>query len=51
LVAGWNAESAVSPIDPVAALDPATVAHIGVYALDGQVSAFRLVLESISAVR
>lgn len=39
------------PIDPVAALDPATISQIGVYVLDGQVGSFRLTLESISAVR
>ena len=39
------------PIDPVAALDPATISQIGVYVLDGQVGMFRLVLGSISAVR
>jgi hypothetical protein len=39
------------PIDPVAALDPATISQIGVYVLDGQVGSFRLVLESVSAVR
>ena len=39
------------PIDPVAALDPATISQIGVYVLDGQVGSFRLVLEGISAVR
>lgn len=39
------------PIDPVAALDPATISQIGIYVLDGQVGSFRLVLESISALR
>ena len=39
------------PVDPVAALDPATISQIGVYLLDGQVGSFRLMLESISAVR
>lgn len=39
------------PIDPAAALDPATITQVGVYVLDGQVGSFRLTLESISAVR
>ena len=39
------------PVDPMAALDPATISQIGIYVLDGQVGSFRLVLEGISAVR
>lgn len=39
------------PVRPSAALDPATITQIGVYVLDGQVGRFRLVLESISAIR
>ena len=39
------------PVDPIAALDPASISQIGVYVLDGQVGSFRLVLEGISAVR
>ena len=39
------------PVDPIVALDPASITQIGIYVLDGQVGSFRLVLESISAVR
>jgi len=39
------------PVDPMAAFDPASITQIGIYVLDGQVGSFRLVLESISAVR
>jgi hypothetical protein len=39
------------PVDPMAALDPASITQIGIYVLDGQVGSFRLVFESLSAVR
>ena len=39
------------PVDPQAALDPASISQIGIYVLDGQVGQFLLVLESISALR
>jgi hypothetical protein len=39
------------PVDPMAALDPASISQIGIYVLDGQVGQFLLVLESISALR
>ena len=41
----------LQPVAAQAELDPATISQIGVYVLDGQVGSFRLVLESISAVR
>ncbi len=41
----------LQPVEAQAALDPASISQIGVYVLDGQVGSFRLVLESISAVR
>jgi hypothetical protein len=39
------------PVDPQAALDPASISQIGIYVLDGQVGSFRLIFESISALR
>jgi hypothetical protein len=39
------------PVDPMAELDPASISQIGIYVLDGQVGSFRLIFESISALR
>jgi len=39
------------PVDPMAELDPASISQIGIYVLDSQVGSFRLVVESISALR
>ena len=41
----------LEPVDPMAELDPAFISQIGIYVLDGQVGSFRLVVESISALR
>jgi len=41
----------LEPVDPMAELDPASISQIGIYVLDGQVGSFRLVVESISALR
>lgn len=41
----------LQPVDPQATLDPASISQIGIYVLDGQVGSFRLIFESISALR
>jgi hypothetical protein len=41
----------LEPVDPMGALDPASITQIGIYVLDGQVGSFRLELESITALR